>query len=240
MYQDDKNTIVYSDKVESLGMARTFIANVFSWMFLALLLTAATSVYFASNENLLRMLVSTTGMTTLGYVVLFAPLGLVMLMSMGFQRISLPLLTLLFLAYAVLMGMSLSFIFLMYSLGSIFLTFGITAGMFGIMAIMGYTTQTDLTKFGSLLIMGVVGIIIASIVNMFMHSGTMDYIISFIGVLVFTGLTAYDVQKLKRIGSGVELGTASTRKLTLMGALTLYLDFINLFLFLLRFFGNRK
>lgn len=240
MYQDDKEIIAYSDKVEGLGMARTFIANVFSWMFLALLLTAATSVYFATNESLLRMLITTTGMTTLGYVVLFAPLGLVLLMSMGFQRLSLPLLTLLFIAYSILMGMSLSFIFLMYSLGSIFLTFGITAGMFGIMAVMGYTTHTDLTKFGSLLIMGVVGIIIASIVNMFMHSGTMDYVISFIGVLVFTGLTAYDVQKLKRIGSGVEFGSVSARKLTLMGALTLYLDFINLFLFLLRFFGNRK
>jgi len=240
MYQDDKETILYSDRVESQGMARTFIANVFAWMFMALLLTAVTSVYFATNESFLRMLVSTTGMTTLGYVVLFAPFGLVMAMSMGFQRLSLPVLTLLFLAYAVLMGMSLSFIFLMYSLGSIFLTFGITAGMFGIMAIMGYTTKTDLTKFGSLMIMGVIGIVIASIVNMFMQSSTMDYIISFIGVLVFTGLTAYDVQKLKRIGSGVELGTADTKKLTLMGALTLYLDFINLFLFLLRFFGNRK
>ena len=123
---------------------------------------------------------------------------------------------------------------------SIVKTFVITSGMFGTMAVVGYTTKTDLTKFGSLMFMGLIGIIIASVVNMFMRSGTMDYIISFIGVLVFTGLTAYDVQKLKRIGSNMELESEGARKLTIMGALTLYLDFINLFLFLLRFFGNRK
>jgi FtsH-binding integral membrane protein len=138
------------------------------------------------------------------------------------------------------MGMSLSFIFLIYTLGSIYLTFAIAAGMFGIMAVAGYTTKTDLTKFGSLMIMGLIGIIIASVVNYFMKSGTMDYIISFLGVLIFTGLTAYDVQKLKRIGSGSMYGDENYKKLMIMGALTLYLDFINLFLFLLRFFGNRK
>ncbi len=136
--------------------------------------------------------------------------------------------------------MSLSFIFLIYTLGSIYLTFAIAAGMFGIMAVAGYTTKTDLTKFGSLMIMGLIGIIIASVVNYFMKSGTMDYIISFLGVLIFTGLTAYDVQKLKRIGSGSMYGDENYKKLMIMGALTLYLDFINLFLFLLRFFGNRK
>jgi len=108
------------------------------------------------------------------------------------------------------------------------------------MAILGYTTKTDLTKFGSILMMGVIGIIIASVVNMFMQSGMMELIISIAGVLIFTGLTAYDVQKLKRIGSGVEYGTDETNKLAIMGALNLYLDFINLFLFLLRFMGDRK
>jgi len=112
--------------------------------------------------------------------------------------------------------------------------------MFGLMSVVGYTTKTDLTNFGSIMMMALVGIIIASLINMFLHSGTMDYIISFIGVLVFTGLTAYDVQKLKNIGSGVEFGTATTSKLVIMGALNLYLDFINLFLFLLRLFGDRK
>lgn len=138
------------------------------------------------------------------------------------------------------MGMSLSFIFLIYTLPSIAKTFVITAAMFGTMGVLGYTTKTDLTKFGSIMMMGLVGLIIASVVNMFMRSETMDYIISFIGVLVFTGLTAYDVQKLKRIGNSISMDTEAARKLTIMGALTLYLYFINLFLFLLRFFGGRK
>jgi FtsH-binding integral membrane protein len=112
--------------------------------------------------------------------------------------------------------------------------------MFGLMALVGYTTKTDLSKFGSLMMMGLVGIIIASVVNFFLQSSTMDYIISFVGVLVFTGLTAYDVQKLKRIGASAMTQGEGMRKITIMGALTLYLDFINLFLFLLRFFGNRN
>ena len=138
------------------------------------------------------------------------------------------------------MGMSMSTIFIRYSLGSIYSTFFITSGTFTVMAFLGYTTKTDLTKMGSILMMGVIGIIIAMVVNMFMQSEMMGYIISGIGVLIFTGLTAYDVQKLKRIGSGVEFGTEETSKLAIMGALNLYLDFINLFLFLLRFMGDRK
>ena len=147
---------------------------------------------------------------------------------------------LLYVVFSILMGMSLSFVFLAYTSASIATTFLVTAGMFGFMAILGYTTKTDLTKFGSIMIMGVVGLFIAMLVNMFMHSNGMNYIISFIGVLIFTGLTAYDVQKLKRIGAGMVEGAEGTRKMTIMGALTLYLDFINLFLFLLRFFGNRQ
>jgi hypothetical protein len=147
---------------------------------------------------------------------------------------------LIFVVYSILMGASLSFIFLAFTGASIAKTFVITSGMFGVMAVVGYTTKTDLTKFGSIMFMGLIGLIIASVVNMFMQSDTMDYIISFIGVLVFTGLTAYDVQALKRIGAGATAETESTRKLTIMGALKLYLDFINLFLFLLRFFGDRR
>jgi hypothetical protein len=139
----------------------------------------------------------------------------------------------------MLMGMSLSFVLLIYTAASVYMTFAITAGMFGIMAVTGYTTKTDLTKFGSIMMMGLVGIIIAMVVNMFLHSSTLEYIISIIGVLVFTGLTAYDVQKLKRIGT-TEMDQVNMRKMSIMGALTLYLDFINLFLFLLRFLGNRR
>jgi len=136
--------------------------------------------------------------------------------------------------------MSLSFILLIYTGASVAITFGVTSAMFGTMAVAGYTTKIDLTRFGSIMIMGLVGIIIASLVNMFMQSSTMDYVISFIGVLVFTGLIAYDVQKLKRLATNITTGDDSYRKYVIMGALTLYLDFINLFLFLMRFLGNRK
>jgi FtsH-binding integral membrane protein len=168
------------------------------------------------------------------------PLGLVLWMSMGFSKMSVQSLTLIFLLYSILMGLSLSFIFLAYTSASIAKTFLITSGMFGVMAFVGYTTKTDLSRFGSLMMMGLVGIIIASVVNFFLKSPMMDYIVSFIGVLVFTGLTAYDVQKLKRLGASALQQGDTLRKVTILGALTLYLDFINLFLFLLRFFGNRK
>ena len=223
-----------------LVMTRTFIASVFSWMSAALAITAVTAYIFGTDESYIRYLVSETGMTGLGYFVMLAPLGFVLLMSFGFQRLSQMMMTFLFLIYSVIMGMSLSFIFLVYAQSQIYLTFAVTAGMFGLMAVAGYTTQTDLTKLGSILIMALIGIIIASVVNIFLRSSGFDYIISFIGVIVFTGLTAYDVQKLKRIGEGVEYGTEATAKLSIMGALNLYLDFINLFLMLLRLFGNRK
>jgi len=182
----------------------------------------------------------TGSMNMTGWIVMLAPLGLVLWMSAGFQRMSASTMVLVFITFSVLMGISMSFIFLTYTGASIAKTFLITSGMFGTMAIVGYTTKTDLSKFGSIMYMGLIGIIIASVVNMFMGSSTLDYIISIGGVLVFTGLTAYDVQKLKRIGSQINTEDETSRKMTIMGALTLYLDFINLFLFLLRLFGNRK
>ncbi len=236
------NQFQYVEKGQTLSVAKTFLSGVFMWMFLALSITAATSWMFASTPQLMMSLFNpeTGSMNLLGWVVMLAPLGMVLWMSAGFQRMSASTMVLVFVAFSVLMGMSLSFIFLAYTGASIAKTFVITAAMFGFMAVLGYTTKTDLTKFGSLLMMALVGIIIASVVNMFMQSGTLDYIISFGGVLIFTGLTAYDVQKLKRIGSGMDTTSSTGRKLTIMGALTLYLDFINLFLFLLRFFGDRK
>lgn len=223
-----------------LVMKRTFIASVFSWMSAALAITAITAYVFGTDASYLQYLVTETGLTGFGYFVMFAPLGFVLLMSFGFQRLSQMALTLLFLVYSVIMGMSLSFIFLVYTQSDIYVTFGISAALFGVMALTGYTTNTDLTKLGSILFMALIGIIIASLVNVFMRSNQFDYIISFIGVLVFTGLTAYDVQKLKRIGIGVEYGSEAAAKLSIMGALNLYLDFINLFLMLLRLFGSRK
>jgi FtsH-binding integral membrane protein len=232
-------------KTQALPVARTFMANVFLWMTMALAVTAVTAYWFASSPELIGSLVNlkTGGLSVLGWIVMLAPLGFVLLMSMGFQRLSPAIMTLLFIAFSVLMGMSLSFILLTYTGASVFKTFAVTSAMFGVMAVLGYTTKTDLTKFGSILMMALFGVIIAMVVNMFMHSSTMEYIISVLGVLIFTGLTAYDVQKLKRIGagiSGVDAKDANVRKMSILGALTLYLDFINLFLFLLRFLGDRK
>ena len=231
----------YTVSQETAALTKTYLSGVFMWMFLALGITAATSWLFASTPSLMNILYNETGsMSIMGWVVMLAPLGLVFWMSAGINRMSASTMVLVFILFSVLLGASLSFIFLAYTGASIAKTFVITAGMFGTMAVVGYTTKTDLTKFGSLMFMGLIGIIIASVVNMFTQSETMDYVISFIGVLVFTGLTAYDVQKLKRIGSQITEENETVRKLTIMGSLTLYLDFINLFLFLLRFFGNRK
>jgi hypothetical protein len=219
-----------------------FMATVFSWMAAGLLISGVAAWLFGTTDwgNLLWD-PFTGGRTTLGTVVMFAPLGFVILMSFGYRRLSYPVIGLLFIIFSVLMGMSISFIFGFYTITSIIQIFGITAGMFGVMALAGYFTSTDLTRFGSIMIMGLFGIIIGTLVNMFMGSDQFGYFLSFIGVLVFTGLTAYDVQKLKRIAAGEGLtGTESAGKLAVMGALNLYLDFINLFLMLLRLFGSRK
>lgn len=228
---------------QQLSVARNFMASVFAWMFAALLISAGFAYAFSHEANLLGLLVNleTGKLNIFGYVVLFAPILFVMAMGVGFSRFSQSVLTVLFLLYAAITGISLCFIFLIYDLGSIYTTFGVTAVTFGVMAVAGYPTKKDLTGFGTIMFMGLIGIIIASLINMFLHSSTMDYVITFIGVLVFTGLTAYDVQKLKVIGSGVAFTEKQTAgKLAIMGALSLYLDFINLFLFLLRIFGRRK
>jgi len=223
--------------------SRTFMTGVFSWMFLALLITSVAAWWFASDAALIGKLIDLEGgggMTMLGWVVMLAPLGFVLLMNFAFNKLSYSTLIILFLSYSALVGISLSFILLVYTMSSIFQTFAITAGMFGTMAVLGYTTKQDLTSFGRILMMALVGIIIATVVNWFMHSETLDYIISYIGVAVFTGLTAYDVQKLKNIGAGNVYDAQTKSKLAILGALTLYLDFINLFLMLLRLFGDRR
>ena len=227
---------------ETAAISKTFMSSVFSWMFAALAITSVVAFYFGNSLDLITLLVDPTlgKMTGLGYLVMFSPLAFILVMSFGFNKLSYPVLLFIFLLFAAVMGLSLSFIFLAYTSSSIFGTFVAASGMFGVMALVGYTTKTDLTKFGSIMMMGLVGIVIASIINMFMQSSQMDYIISFIGVLVFTGLTAYDVQKLKNIGAGIQFGTAAASKLVIMGALNLYMDFINLFLMLLRLFGDRK
>ena len=221
---------------------KSFLSGVFSWMGIALVISAVTAYVFGTDMSYMSYLINTEsgGMSGLGYFVMFAPLGMVLLMGFGFNKLSATAMAGVFLLYSILMGVSLSFIFVVYTSSAIYQVFFIAAAMFGTMAVIGYTTKTDLTKMGSLLFMALIGIIIASLVNMFMKSDGLSYIISFIAVIVFTGLTAYDVQKLKNIRDNVESGTVATAKMSILGALTLYLDFINLFLALLRIFGGRK
>ncbi|MGZ4117085.1 MAG: Bax inhibitor-1/YccA family protein [Bacteroidia bacterium] len=231
---------------ETAALSRTFMANVFSWMSAALILTSIVAYYFGKDAELISLLRNVdpiTGRysnTIFGLVVMFSPLALVLIMGVGFRKLAYPIMLFLYLLFAILMGASISYIFLRYTDSSIMSVFLASSGMFGAMAFVGYTTNTDLTKFGSIMTMGLIGIIIASLIKFFIQSSAMSYIISFIGVIVFTGLTAYDVQKLKRIGAGVEYGAEETKKLVIWGAMDLYLDFINLFLFLLRLFGSRK
>ena len=236
---DDKFFQVYNVPSEGT-LAKTFMANVFMWMGGALATSAIVAWFFSQNAAFLSLMVTETGLSVFGYDVMFAPLGFVLALSFGWQRFSLSTIMGLFIAYAVINGLSLSFIFLVYSLGSIASIFAVSAAMFSLMAVLGYTTKTDLTAFGSLMMMALFGIIIASVVNFFLKSDAMSYAISFIAVLVFTGLTAYDVQKLKYIGMTSNNDGMTMRKVAIMGALELYLDFINLFLALLRLFGGRK
>ena len=224
---------------------RSFIANVFLLMFIALGVSALFAWQFSINSQLMGYLISPLGLTGLGKITLFAPLGFVLIMSFGFQRLSAGALMALFMAYAIINGITFSFILLAFTPGSVLGCFLSASAMFGVMAVMGYTTNQDLTKFGRILMMGVIGVVIAMVINFFLHSSQLDYIISIIGVMVFTALTAYDVQKLKRIGEGLDyngnaVSASDTKKMSILGALTLYLDFINIFLFLLRMFGNRR
>lgn len=229
------------------AVSKKFMANVFTWMFFALGISTVFAIIFANNASMLEYLVTPTArgfsLSALGWGVMLAPLGFVLLMSFGFQRLSAPAMTALFLLYAAINGISFSFILLTYTSGSVIGCFASASVMFGVMAVMGYTTDKDLTSFGSMLMMGFAGMFVAMIINWFLHSPMLGYLISIIGVAVFTGLTAYDVQKLKRIGAGIEYeGTSAndTKKTAIMGALALYLDFINLFIMLLRLFGNRR
>lgn len=235
------DAVIDRPSTESAVLAKSFVSNVMTYMASALAISGVMAYWFGTNTELLSYLYAPTGaLTTLGWIVMLAPFGLVLLMGFGFRKLSSTAMLTVFVIYSLLMGMSLSFIFLAYTASTIYITFFITAATFGIMAVLGYTTETDLTKMGSILYMALIGLILAMVVNWFMQSAVMDYIISGIGVLIFTGLTAYDMQKIKRIGMVTDSKTEEGTKLALMGALNLYLDFVNLFLFLLRFLGNRN
>lgn len=214
-----------------------FLAKVFNWMAIGLGLTGITA-YLTYATGLVAVIIG----SPLFFVLIIGELGLVFFLSARIDKLQPSTATGLFGGYAILNGLTLSVVLLAYTGASVAGTFFITAGMFGAMALYGLVTKRDLSGFGSFLIMGVVGILIASIVNIFLKSSGLYWAISLIGVFVFTGLTAYDVQKIKKMGEEgiMSQGDAAIRKGSIMGALALYLDFINLFLMLLRFFGGSR
>lgn len=218
------------------GSITEFMYKVYAWMTGGLVLSGATAWFVYTTPALFMPLV----MNRIAlYAILFTKLGLVMYLSTAFKRISYQAAAGIFIAYSVLLGVSLSVIFAVYTMSSIGMVFGITAGMFGTMALYGYVTKADLSSIGNLFGMALWGLIIAMVVNMFMASEGFSYLISFVAVILFTGLTAYDVQKIKMLGYEYA-GTSEEKKVALLGALTLYLDFVNLFLHLLRLLGKRR
>ena len=215
----------------------TLMRKVFIWMALALVITGVTAYGVATTPSLLIAIVTNKA---LFWGLIIAEFALVFAVSGAVNRLSLATATLLFVLYSVVNGATLSVIFLAYSMPAIIQTFFITAGTFGVMALVGYTTKTDLTSLGKLLFMALIGLVIATVVNMFVGSTGFDYILSYVGVLIFVGLTAYDTQKIKQMCMQAPDAGEHMQKLALLGALSLYLDFINLFLYLLRIFGSNK
>ncbi|RZL50746.1 MAG: Bax inhibitor-1/YccA family protein [Pedobacter sp.] len=237
--------------VQEGSVSKKFFANVFLWMFIALGITSLAAYLFSTNLELagyLRPVDPITGRSTmsiLGWIVMLAPLGLIFAMGRGLSKFSYGTILGAFVLFSFLLGISLSFTLMRYELSSIYICFIAAAGIFGTMAFLGYTTDVDLSKFGPILMVGLVGLVIATIINAFVGSETLYYILSYVGIAIFTALTAYDVQKIKRIGLGIEenggdIAAADTKKLVLMAALSLYLDFINIFIYLLQIFGSRR
>ncbi|WP_027444721.1 Bax inhibitor-1/YccA family protein [Segatella baroniae] len=220
----------------SLSLAfPALMRKVYVWMALALALTGLTAYGIADNTNLAFTLI---GNRALFWGIAIAEFALVMFLTARIRKMSLTTATLSFLLYSVLNGVTMSIIFLAFTASSIATTFYITAGTFGIMAFYGYVTKADLSKLGSILRMALLGLIVALVVNIFMRNSMFDLVISAVGVLIFTGLTAYDSQKIKTALAMQEHPDETAQKVALLGALTLYLDFINLFIYLLRFFGR--
>ncbi|HBV38198.1 MAG TPA: hypothetical protein DEF05_00560 [Erwinia sp.] len=217
---------------------QTYMAQVYGWMTCGLLLTAFVS-WFAANTPAVMQLVFANKFTFYGLII--AQLAVVFVLSGMVHKLSGALATGLFMLYSALTGLTLASIFLVYTYSSIASTFVVTGGMFGVMSFWGYTTKRDLSRMGSILFMALIGILLASLVNFWLKSTALMWAVTYIGVLVFVGLTAYDTQKLKNIGENIDVrDKENLRRYSIMGALTLYLDFINLFLMLLRIFGNRR
>ncbi len=229
-------TILEEEKTSTSGLTK-LMGRVYGWMGAALLISAVSSLLFLSSETATQLIL---GSRFGFYGLIILEFLLVIGISGAINRINSGTATALFILYAILNGITLSPILLIYTGASVAATFFITAATFGVMSIAGYVTKKDLSTMGSYLIMGLIGVIIASVVNMFLHSETIDYIISYLGVFIFIGLTAYDTQKIKTLGQEAINNGASMQKIAILGALTLYLDFVNLFLYLLRLFGRRK
>ncbi|ADU63724.1 MAG: Bax inhibitor-1/YccA family protein [Pseudodesulfovibrio sp.] len=236
-----------SGQMAKTEVVNAFMRGVYGWMSGGLALTALVSYIVINSQALMQMFfvvdpaTGTASMSTLVFILLFAELGIVFYLSARISTMNPATATGLFMLYSGLNGLTLTPILLAYTAESVASTFFISAGMFGAMSAYGLLTKKDLTSWGSLLFMGLIGIIIAMVVNMFMQSSAMAFAISVIGVIIFLGLTAYDTQKLKTMGENVPVGdTAAIRRGTILGALTLYLDFINLFLMLLRLMGDRR
>jgi FtsH-binding integral membrane protein len=228
---------------------RSYMLSIYNYMASGVLLTGIIALLVSSNPALLSVFFSETGggngraaqygPTLLGWIAMLSPLAMVLVMNFGVNKLSEGALKATFWAYCALMGVSLSTIFLAYTGASIATTFFVSAASFGALSLYGYTTKKDLSAFGKFLFMGLVGILIASIANMFLKSSGLDLAVSILGVLIFAGFTAYDTQRLKELYYQVQ-GSDMAGKTAVLGALTLYLDFINLFLFLLRFLGDRR
>lgn len=214
-----------------------FMYKVYGWMFAGLAITAATSFsLFHFFPEVMYQIICSPAI----WVLVILQLGLVVGLSAAIQRLNYVTAAGMFILYSALTGITLSPIFLVYTMGSIYTTFLITSGMFGAMAIYGYFTETDLTAMGNILFMGLIGLVLAGFINMWVGSTHMDFLLSIGGVIIFTLLTAYDVQKIKSLGMYAAMHEESEGKIALLGALKLYLDFINLFLYLLRLIGNKK
>lgn len=227
--------IAYGEEAQSV--VKGFMARVYGWMFFALMITAGVSYYVSTSEAIIGIFMTTP---MIFYGLLIGELILVIALSAMINKVSSAVAAGIFILYSALNGVTLSLIFLIYTSASLFSTFIVTAGTFGLMSLIGFTTKMDLSKIGSILFMALIGLIIASVVNMFMRNEMIYWIITYAGILIFVGLTAYDTQKLKKIALGVDVDSEQGKKASIIGALRLYLDFINLFLLLLRILGRRR
>jgi FtsH-binding integral membrane protein len=227
----------YTESPELKKLQAAFITKVYGWMFLALVITGLVALAVASSEDLIRAIFSSR---TNVYILLGLQIGLVIVISWFIEKISSLIASLLFLLYSVVVGIVFSCLFYVYTTGSIASTFLVTALTFGVMSAIGYFTKKDLTNIGQLLFMGLIGIVIASIANWFMQSPTLYWIITYVGLFIFIGLVAYKTQYIKKMAILQIEDPEAAKKGTIIGALSLYLSFINIFLFLLRIMGGRK